>query len=55
MWDKKSPSMVVEEADPHQAAIVTIKENQAKMENQETILGVTRSRDEICTAQNWKR
>jgi hypothetical protein len=42
IWDEKSPSVVVEEADPHQAAMVTIEVNLAEMENPETILGVTK-------------
>jgi hypothetical protein len=39
----------------HQAAMVTIDVNQAKMENQEIIPGVKNSGDEICAARNWKR
>jgi hypothetical protein len=43
-WDKKSLSIVVEEADRHQAVMETIEVKQAEMENQETIPGVTRLR-----------
>jgi hypothetical protein len=42
IWDEKSRFVVAEEADPHQAAMVTIEVNQAKMENQEIIPGVTK-------------
>jgi hypothetical protein len=44
MWDKKSQSVVGEEANPHWAAMVTIEVSQAKMENQEIIPGVTKLR-----------
>jgi hypothetical protein len=42
IWDKKSPSVVADEADPHQVALVTIEVDQAEMENQETIPAVTK-------------
>jgi hypothetical protein len=42
MGQGESPSIVVEEANYHQAAVEAIKVNQAEMENQETIPGVIR-------------
>jgi hypothetical protein len=44
IWEEKSLSVAAEEADHHRAAMVTIEVNQAEMENQETIPGVTKLR-----------
>jgi hypothetical protein len=42
IWDEKSPSVVVEEANLHRAARITIEVNQAEMENRDAIPGVTK-------------